>query len=104
MSACMAPFPVHAEEALNCKVYQPDPKKHAQCLLLDYKKICKVNPALFADAQVEIKKGDHYFNLKDFDNAYEAYDMAGLSHATPMRIFDKVIPYLRQLRQPKIYY
>ena len=92
--ACMASFPVHAEEVLNCKVYQPEPKKHAQCLLRDYKHVRKVDPGSLADALRAIKKGDHYFKLKDFDNAYEAYDTARINSRNPyahIRLGDTVV-------------
>ena len=82
-SACIVSFSVHAEDTLNCKIPQPEPKQQAQCMLLDYKHAIKVDPDTLADALREIKKGDHYFKLKDFDNAYEAYDLARINARHP---------------------
>ncbi len=82
-SACMVSFSVHAEDALNCKVYQPDPKKHAQCMLLSYKHFIKVEPDTLADGLRLIKEGDHYFKMKEYHNAYEAYDLARINSRNP---------------------
>jgi hypothetical protein len=82
-SACIVSSSVHAEDALNCKVYQPEPKKLAQCLLLDYKHFMKVDPDTLADGLRLIKQGDRYFKMKDYYNAYEAYDMARVNSRNP---------------------
>jgi hypothetical protein len=73
---CTASLSANAEEAINCKVEQLTPKKKAKCLFFIHEKTSKKNQSLRTSAQQLIKQGDHYFKIRDFNHAYDAYDLA----------------------------
>lgn len=94
IGACIATTAIGAEAPLDCNIQQPTAQKHAQCRLLTYQQSRKNNPDVLAGARRKIKQGDHYFKIKDYDNAYEAYDLARINGINPyayIRMGDTVV-------------
>ncbi len=79
IGSCIATTAMGAEAPLNCNMQQPTSRKEAQCLLILHNKIKHKDQELREITRRQIKKGAHYFKIKDYDNAYEAYDLARIN-------------------------
>ncbi len=85
---CINAPPLWASGQIDCNALQAPPNR-AWCLLQDYKALKKQGSEPFALTKKMIKEADAQFNAKNYNKAYDAYDLAWLNSPN-------VYAYLRQ--------